>query len=68
MPDLTKSKFHTQGFTIAATAADASATAVYTCPANFSAITRYLHISNNNSSTKRFMFSFIIQGIKSTIT
>jgi len=44
MPDLSKSKFHTQGYTIASTSADASATVVYTCPANFSAITRYLHI------------------------
>ena len=62
MPDLTKSKFHTQGFTIAATAADASATAVYTCPANFSAITRYLHISNNNSSTKKVYVQFYHAG------
>ena len=62
MPDLTKSKFHTQGYTIAATAADADATAVYTCPANFSAITRYLHISNNNSATKKVYVQFYHSG------
>ena len=53
MPDLSKSKFHPQGYTIASTSADASATAVYTCPANFSAITKYLHISNSSTSTKK---------------
>ena len=58
MPDLSKSKFHTQGYTIASTSADASATVVYTCPANFSAITRYLHISNNNASTKKVSVQF----------
>ena len=58
MPDLSKSKFHTQGYTIASTSADASATSVYTCPANFSAITRYLHISNSSTSTKKVYVQF----------
>ena len=58
MPDLSKSKFHTQGYTIASTSADASATTVYTCPANFSAITRYLHISNSSTSTKKVFVQF----------
>ena len=58
MPDLTKSKFHTQGYTIASTSADAGATVVYTCPANFSAITRYLHISNSSTSTKKVFVQF----------
>jgi len=58
MPDLSKSKFHTQGYTIASTSADASATAVYTCPANFSAVTRYLHISNSSTSTKKVYVQF----------
>ncbi len=58
MPDLSKSKFHTQGYTIASTSADASATVVYTCPANFSAITRYLHISNNNTANKKVSVQF----------
>jgi hypothetical protein len=58
MPDLSKSKFHTQGYTISSTSADASATVVYTCPNNFSAITRYLHISNNNNATKKVYVQF----------
>lgn len=58
MPDLSASKFHTKGFTIAATAADASATVVYTCPNNFGAVVRYLHLSNNNASTKKAYVQF----------
>ena len=58
MPNLDNSKFHTQGYTISSTSADASATVVYTCPANFGAITRYLHISNNNTSTKKVFVQF----------
>lgn len=58
MPDLTNSKFHTQGYTISSTSADAGATVVYTCPANFGAVARYLHISNNNNSTKKVYVQF----------
>jgi len=58
VPDLSKSKFHTQGYTIASTSADAGATLVYTCPANFSAITRYLHISNSANSTQKVYVQF----------
>ena len=58
MPNLNESKFHTQGYTIASTSADASATVVYTCPANFSAITRYLQIRNNSTSTKKVFVQF----------
>ena len=58
MPDLSSSKFHTQGYTIASTSADASATVVYTCPNNFGAIVRYLHLSNNSTSTKKAYVQF----------
>ena len=58
MPDLSTSKFHTQGYTIAATAADASATVVYTCPNNFGAICRYLHLSNSSNSTENAYVQF----------
>jgi hypothetical protein len=58
MPNLDNSKFHTQGYTISSTSADAGATVVYTCPANFGAITRYLHISNNNTATKKVFVQF----------
>ena len=58
MPNLDTSKFHTQGYTIDSTSADASATVVYTCPANFSAITRYLHLSNSAASTTKVFVQF----------
>jgi len=58
MPNLDTSKFHTQGYTISSTSADAGATVVYTCPANFSAITRYLHLSNSSNSTKKVFVQF----------
>jgi len=58
MPNLDSSKFHTQGYTIASTSADASANVVYTCPTNFGAITRYLHLSNNSNSTKKVYVQF----------
>ena len=58
MPDLSKSKFFTKGYTLASTSAVAHATVVYTFPANFSAITRYLHISNSSNSTKKVYVQF----------
>ena len=58
MPDLSASKFHTQGYTVPSTSADASATVVYTCPNNFGAIARYLHLSNNNAATKKAYVQF----------
>ena len=58
MPNLDTSKFHTQGYTVSSTSADAGATVVYTCPANFSAITRYLHLSNGSNSTQKVFVQF----------
>ena len=58
MANLNNAKFHTQGYLVSATAANASATVLYTCPNNFSAIVRYLHISNNNTSTKKVYVQF----------
>ena len=58
MANLNNAKFHTQGYLVSATAADASATVLYTCPNNFSAIVRYLHLSNNSNSTKKVYVQF----------
>jgi len=58
MPQQTDSKYHTQGYTISATAADGSATVVYTTPPNYSAAVRYLHISNNSTATKKVYVQF----------
>jgi len=54
----TKSKYHTEGYTIASTSADASADVVYTGPANYSGIVRYLHISNSSNSTQKVYVQF----------
>ena len=58
MANLNNAKFHTQGYLVASTSADANATVLYTCPNNFSAIVRYLHISNNSNSTKKVYMQF----------
>ena len=58
MPDISKSKFHTQGYTVTSTLRDASATLVYTVPNNYSAFIRYLHLSNNNTSTQKVYVQF----------
>jgi len=58
MPILDNSKFHTQGYRVSSITAGAGATVLYTCPANFGAVTRYLHISNNSTSTKKVYVQF----------
>lgn len=58
MPDLSKSKFKTEGATVTATASGASAQVIYTVPNNFSAIVRFLHLSNNTTSTKKQYVQF----------
>jgi len=58
MPDLSKSKFHTQGYTVNSLLPGDDATLIYTCPNNFSAITRYLHISNGNPATQKISLQF----------
>lgn len=58
MASLNNTKFHTQGYLVASTSADANATVLYTCPSNFSAIVRYLHISNNDNPAKRVYVQF----------
>jgi len=58
MASLNNTKFHTQGYLVASTSADANATVLYTCPNNFSAIVRYLNISNNSNSTKKVYVQF----------
>ena len=43
----------TSAITIASTSADAAATVVYTCPANYGASIDLLHVANNNNSNKK---------------
>ena len=50
---MTDSKHQTVGATISSTSADGSATVVYTTPSSYKGAVRYLHVSNNNSATKK---------------
>lgn len=58
MPERTVYKYHTKGYTLSATAAGASANVLYTCPANFNATVRYLHIANSAGSTRQCSVQF----------
>lgn len=58
MPDLSKSKFKTEAVLVSSTTAGASANVIYTVPNNFSAIVRFLHLSNNNTATKKQYVQF----------
>jgi len=58
MPDLSVSKFTTESKTITSTSADGSADVVYTVPDNYSAIVRFLHLSNGTNSTKKAYIQF----------
>ena len=58
MPDLSVSKFTTESKTITSTSADASADVIYTVPDNYSAIVRFLHLSNGTTSTKKAYIQF----------
>ena len=58
MPNLSSSKFTTEGKTITSTSADASADVIYTVPDNYSAIVRFLHLSNGTNSSKKAYIQF----------
>ena len=53
MPNLQSTKLTTEGSTITSTSAGASADVVYTVPTNYSAIIKFLHLSNGTSSAKK---------------
>ena len=58
MPNLQSTKLTTEGSTITSTSADASADVVYTVPTNYSAIVKFLHLSNGTASTKKAYVQF----------
>ena len=58
MPDLSVSKFTTESKTVTSTSADGSADVVYTVPDNYSAIVRFLHLSNGTNSNKKAYIQF----------
>ena len=73
MPNLLNSKFTTGAVTVSATSGSGSANVVYTCPGNYSAIIRFLHVSNGTASSKKIYiqrfdasasaYSFIVNGL-----
>ena len=73
MPNLLNSKFTTGAVTVSATSGSGSANVLYTCPGNYSAIVRFLHVSNGTASSKKIYiqrfdasasaYSFIVNGL-----
>jgi len=55
------SKFTTEGKTITSTSAGASADVIYTVPNNYSAIVRFLHLSNGTANNKKAYVQFYHQ-------
>lgn len=53
MPLEVATKFKTDGQRITATAADASAQVLYTCPNNYSAVIKFLSISSGSTANKK---------------
>ena len=53
MPLEVATKFKTDGQSITATAADASAQVLYTCPNNYSAIVKFLNVSAGSRGNKK---------------
>ena len=58
MPDLSKSKFTTEGTTVTSTSSGSSADVIYTVPDNHSAIVRFLHLSNGTANNKKAYVQF----------
>jgi len=58
MPLLSKSKFLTESKTITSTLADADADLIYTCPNNYSAIIKFLHLSAGVANNKKAYIQF----------
>ena len=58
MPERTVYKYHTQGYTLSSSTADAGADVLYTCPPNYNATVRYLHIANSATSTRQCSIQF----------
>jgi hypothetical protein len=51
-------KFTTDGINVTATASGDDAQLLYECPANFSAIVKFLHISSNGSANKKISIQY----------
>ena len=51
-------KTNTQSISVAATSGGASGNVLYTCPANFVSLVRFLHISNGSSNNKTYSIQY----------
>jgi hypothetical protein len=51
-------KFKTDGINVTATSGGASGQVLYTCPNNFSAAVRFLHISSGTSANKKITVEY----------
>ena len=58
MPLLSKSKFLTESKTITSVLPDADADLIYTCPNNYSAIVKFLHLSSGIANNKKAYIQF----------
>lgn len=60
MPQLAGSavKFKTDGINVTATSSGASAQVLYTCPPNFSAAVRFLHVSSGTQANKKISIEY----------
>lgn len=58
MPERTVYKYNTKGYTLSSSTADAGADVLYTCPPNYNATVRYLHIANSGNSTNQCSIQF----------
>jgi hypothetical protein len=55
---LASNKFTTDGINVTATSSGDNAQLLYECPANFSSIVRFLHISSNGSANKQISIQY----------
>jgi len=54
MATLSTAKFFTAAKDISSTSGGASSDVIYTCPSNFIALVRFLHVSNGGSNNKKY--------------
>ena len=52
MPTLSTAKFFTAAKDVSSTSGGASSDDIYTCPSKFTALVRYLHVSNGDAQKK----------------
>jgi len=54
MATIATAKFFTAAKDLSSTSADSSADVIYTCPNNFIALIRFLHVSNGSGNNKKY--------------